>query len=292
MSPPTRFGLSASRSTGEIATRFSVAPRRGSRSTSPSRATIRSAYASRSVSVHVPSPTSISPAASPLTRPAGSSWSWIQMIDLPSGAREGSSATGCPQTIVASAGSSPRSASFTARETPSRPGVTWTIGQRARRSASAPAPARRLVEREVDLHLGAAVAESRRCVGDGGRHVRAAEQRAVELGRRHAGDDGARRGRRARRRRGERRSRGRSRRESVARRASRRTSPPASVTIPASASTSRIAAADRHRHAAELERGGDHLRHEARRRLIRAEARVQHPRREDAARRLGLRTSS
>ena len=60
------------------------------------------------------------------------------MIDFPSGAREGSSATGWPQTIVASAGSSPRSASLTARETPSRPGVTWTIGQRASRSASLP----------------------------------------------------------------------------------------------------------------------------------------------------------
>ena len=82
---------------------------------------IRSAYASRSSSVQVPSPTSSSPAASPLTRPAGSSCSWIQMIHEPSGARDGSTAIGWPQTIVASAGRRPRSASFTARETPSSP---------------------------------------------------------------------------------------------------------------------------------------------------------------------------
>ena len=52
--------------------------------------------------------------------------------------RDGSTAHGCPATIVASAGRSPRSASFTARETPSSPGVTWTIAVRARRSASGP----------------------------------------------------------------------------------------------------------------------------------------------------------
>ena len=44
------------------------------------------------------------------------------MTHLPSGARDGSSAHGWPQTIVASAGSRPRSASLTARETPSSPG--------------------------------------------------------------------------------------------------------------------------------------------------------------------------
>ena len=82
--------------------------------------------------------TSISPAASPRTGPAGSSWSWIQTIHLPSGARDGSTAHGWPATIVASAGRRPRSASFTARETPSSPGVTWTIAVRASRSASGP----------------------------------------------------------------------------------------------------------------------------------------------------------
>ena len=41
----------------------------------------------------------------------------------PAGARESSTASGCPTTTVASAGSKPRSASLTARETPSSPGV-------------------------------------------------------------------------------------------------------------------------------------------------------------------------
>jgi hypothetical protein len=77
---------------------------------------------------------SSSPAASPFTR-VGSSWSWIQRMDAPSGAREGSTAHGWPQTIVASAGRSPRSASFTARETPSSPGVRWTIAVFAKRSS-------------------------------------------------------------------------------------------------------------------------------------------------------------
>ena len=44
------------------------------------------------------------------------------------------------------------------------------------------------------------------------------------------------------------------------------------------------AATFRHRHAAELERAGDHLGHEAGRRLVGAEARVQDPRREEAVR--------
>ena len=47
--------------------------------------------ASRSSSVHVPSPTSSSPAASPFGRD-GSSWSWSHRIHEPSGARDGSTA--------------------------------------------------------------------------------------------------------------------------------------------------------------------------------------------------------
>ena len=58
------------------------------------------------------------------------------MIHLPAGARLGSTAHGCPTTIVASAGSRPRSASLTARETPSSPGVTCTIAVLPSRSAS------------------------------------------------------------------------------------------------------------------------------------------------------------
>ena len=68
---------------------------------------------SRISSVHVPSPTSIVPAASPFST-RGSSCSWIQRIPFPSGARDGSTVSGWPTTTVASAGSSPRSASFTA----------------------------------------------------------------------------------------------------------------------------------------------------------------------------------
>ena len=100
----------------------------------PIRSTIRSAYASRSSSVHEPSPVSSSPAASPFGR-GGSSWSWTQITHEPSGARDGSTAIGWPSAIVASAGRRPRSASLTARETPSRPGVRWSSGVRASRSS-------------------------------------------------------------------------------------------------------------------------------------------------------------
>ena len=44
------------------------------------------------------------------------------------------------------------------------------------------------------------------------------------------------------------------------------------------------AATARHRHPAELDRDGDHLRHESRQRGIRADSRVQNPRREQSAR--------
>ncbi len=53
----------------------------------------------------------------------------------PSGARLGSIVSGWPQTIVASAGRRPRSASLTARDTPSSPGVTWTIAVPPSRSS-------------------------------------------------------------------------------------------------------------------------------------------------------------
>jgi len=51
------------------------------------------------------------------------------------GGRDGSIVRGWPTTTVASAGRSPRSASFTARETPSSPGVRWTIAVLASRSS-------------------------------------------------------------------------------------------------------------------------------------------------------------
>ena len=140
-SPWWRFGFAAWRSAGESAVRRSSADSRFGMCRA-SRAWIRSAYRSRSSSVQVPSPASISPAASPLTC-HGSSWSWIQSMPLPSGARLGSIVSGWPQTIVASAGSSPRSASFTARETPSRPGVRWTIAVLREPLVAVPAQARR-----------------------------------------------------------------------------------------------------------------------------------------------------
>ena len=87
-----------------------------------------------SSSVQVPSPASSSPAASPFTC-QGSSWSWIQSRPAPSGARDGSMVSGWPTTTVASTGRSPRSASLTARETPSSPGVRWTIAVSASRSS-------------------------------------------------------------------------------------------------------------------------------------------------------------
>ena len=121
MSPPTQFGFAASMSAGDMTTRATVALLRFV-TWRPIRSTIRSAYASRSSSVQVPSPTSISPAASPFGL-GGSSCSCTQSTQEPSGAREGSTVIGWPSAIVASAGSRPRSASLTARETPSRPGV-------------------------------------------------------------------------------------------------------------------------------------------------------------------------
>ena len=249
---------------------------------SPSRPTMRSAYASRSASPQVPSPTSSSPAASPSTRPAGSSWSWIQTIHFPSGARDGSTAHGWPATIVASAGRSPRSASFTARETPSSPGVTWTIAVLSEPLRVRPFPPRRLVEREVDLHPRAAVAVARRRGVDVGGDVGRAEERAVEPGRRHARDDGA----------------GRADRLSVGEddtdRAAAgdrdprdlRVRPEVAARVPDDA-LERLdeadAAADRHRHPAELDGARDDLGHEPRHRVVRAEPRVEHPRREQAA---------
>ena len=132
MSPPTQFGFAASMSAGDMTTRAIVAESRFSMCR-PIRSTIRSAYASRSSSVQ-PAVVSSSPAASPFNR-CGSSWSCTQITQEPSGAREGSTAIGWPSAIVASAGSRPRSASLTARETPSRPGVRWSSGVRASRSS-------------------------------------------------------------------------------------------------------------------------------------------------------------
>ena len=213
------------------------------------------------------------------------------MIDLPSGARDGIERDRLPADDRRLGGEQPALGLVD--------GARDTVETRRHvddRAAGEPlglgaAPARRLVEREVDLHLGAAVAESRRRVGDGGRHVRAAEQRAVELGRRHARDNGARRG--------DDLAVG----EADAGRAAVRDENLLHVSLEAHLAAGvgddpgqRVdepdAAANRHRHPAELQRGGDHLRHEAGRRLIRPEPRVQDPRREHAVSAPPTRTSS
>ena len=148
-----------------------------------------------------------------------------------------------------------------------------------------PLPGGRLVQRNVDLHFGATVAKPRRRGGDVGRHRVLAQERPVQLGRRHGGNDRTRRG------------------DDVAVGESHAGCPAVGDENPLDSCLhpnlaagveddpgervdERDAAADGHGHPAELQRGADHLGHEARRRLIRAEAGVQHPGSEDTARRL------
>ena len=233
-----------------------------------------------------PSPTSSSPAASPAGRD-GTSWSWIQRIQLPSGAREGSTAIGWPTTIVASAGNRPRSASLTARETPFRPGRE--VDDRRPAEPRVAVPARRLREREVDLHLAPAVPEPLRFLRD--RPAGRPQQVSVQRLRRH------------RRR---------------APPASPRSISPSAVRTPVARSAldddlvdlppglacaARVAddpgqrldqpdaAAARHRHPAELDRDADHLRHEAGRRRRPARARCAAPTARTAPRHARPRTS-
>ena len=107
------------------------------------------------------------------------------------------------------------------------------------------------------------------------------EQRAVELRRRHVADHRAPRADR----RADRRS------HAAARHALDVHAGLARAALRADERDQRIgelrAAAARNRHAALLHRDGDHLRHVAGRRRVRAEARVQHPRRQQAVRPLG-----
>ncbi len=143
------------------------------------------------------------------------------------------------------------------------------------------APAWELAHRDVDLHLAAAVAEASRGVPDSGRHLAVGEQRPVELGRRHAGEDGPLRADRLAA--GESDPGGAPVRdedaldgsvgpELAARLADDRRQP----------LDQRHTTALRHGHPAELQGTGDHLCHEARHRLIGPETGVQHPRREQA----------
>ena len=148
-------------------------------------------------------------------------------------------------------------------------------------------PARRLVERQVDLHLRAPVAEPRRRLGDGCRHVRAAEERPVELRWGDIGDDGPGRGNEL------------AVREPHPGRpavgdenlAHVRREPHLATRVgddPGQRVDEAHSAADRYRHAAELQRGADHLRHEPGGRLLGTEACVQDPGSQNAVRGLGL----
>ena len=154
--------------------------------------------------------------------------------------------------------------------------------QRRAREPLVALPARPLVHRDVDLHLAAAVTEAARRVADVLRCVALPEQPAIQLRRRHAGEHGARGGDRL------------AVREPDGGRATLRDEDPLDVRLgpqlAACVADDRRqtldeldAAALRHRHPSELEGAGDHLRHEARHRLVGTESRMQHPRRQQAA---------
>ena len=126
-------------------------------------ASTRSAYASRSASVHVPSAgAASSPAASPLMW-RGASGSCSHRIAWPSGQRDGSSACGWPTQIVGTAGSMPRSASLRGLRHAVEAGRQMQQRDRAEPSAS---PCRRRRQRVVDLHVALAVAILRHRLGD------------------------------------------------------------------------------------------------------------------------------
>ena len=159
------------------------------------------------------------------------------------------------------------------------------VEERRASEAFVAAPARQLVHRDVDLHLAAAVTEAARALADVRRRVALAEQAAVELRRRHAGEHGAVGDDRL-----------------AVREADRRRLPfgdddPLDLRLGAELAAGlahdrrqpvdeACAAALRHRHPAQLQRARDHLRHEAGHRLVGPEAGVEHPRREQAVRAL------
>ena len=145
-------------------------------------------------------------------------------------------------------------------------------------------PACGLGEREVDLHLGAAVAEA--AAGACRLVLRIAQERSVELRRRHVGDHGARRAylfaaRRANARRG----------AVGGENALHLGVRPALAPLVHDQADERLrqlrAAASGDRHSSFLHGDGDHLRHEPGRRRVGAEAGVEHPRRERPVRTLG-----
>ena len=112
-------------------------------------------------------------------------------MPAPGGQRDGSSACGWPTQIVGTAGSMPRSHSFTAFDTPSRPGVRCSSATLAELRRL---PARRRLQRVVDLHVALAVAivlTRARAFAASTRRLR--QQPLVKLRRRHRADHAARR---------------------------------------------------------------------------------------------------
>ena len=146
-------------------------------------------------------------------------------------------------------------------------------------------PLRQRVQREVDLHARTAVAIGLRRLPVGRRHLALAQELPVELLGRDARDHG---------------TRGRDRLAACqpdAGGAAARDEHALDVGTGAQLAAALAhdpgqrldepdAAAARHGHAAELDRAGDDLRHEAGERLLRPEAGVQHPRREQPVRAL------
>ena len=250
-------------------------------------ATIRSAYASRSSSVQVPSPTSSSPAASPFTRPAG------QLLQLDPddplalrrpGRIDRARLSGDDRRLGGEEAAlglvdGARDAVEPGRDVDDRG---------ARRGARRPGPSSAAAR---PSRCGSASRRGR----SGSARPRRAPLRACRAGRggrrrggrRDAGDDRAVRRHHVAVAEPRRPSRGPTRR--VIRCAWRARAQLASGVAddPRQGVDERDAPADGHGHPAELHRAGDHLRHEARDRVVRPEPRVQHPRREQAVRLLG-----
>ena len=132
--------------------------------------------------------------ARPLRRPSGrdgSSWSWIQRIHEPSGAREGSTAHGLAADDRRLGGEE-AAVGLVDRARDAVEAGRDVDDRRPAEALVAP-PVGRLAQGEVDLHLAAAVAEAARRVCHAAGASRRSEQPPVELRRRHARDDRARR---------------------------------------------------------------------------------------------------
>ena len=126
-------------------------------------------------SFHVPSPTSIAP---PHALRRGRTGAGIERIPLPSGARYGiQRQRRWPTQTVAlePGGEAPLGLVHGARDAV-EPGRD--VDDRRPAESLVTLPARRLGEREMDLHLGAAVAEAARLLGHGRRHLALVDRRS------------------------------------------------------------------------------------------------------------------